>query len=83
MCFGEFNRSYNNKYVQPIRRRVLKVMLQWVKDDPWKEMEKSSGGGILLFERIKAWTETVGKYGFDIAHSIRVRNIWRGQRQQN
>ena len=32
VCFGEFNRSYNNKYVQPIRRRLLKVLLYWVKD---------------------------------------------------
>ena len=59
VCFGEFNRSYNNKYVQPIRRRVLKVLLQWVKDDPWKEMEISSGGGLMLCDRIQGWTERV------------------------
>ena len=47
--------------MQPIRRRVLKVLHFWVKEDPWKEMEKSVGGGLRLFERIRAWTDQVEK----------------------
>ena len=35
------------------------MLHQWVKDDPWGEMEKSSGGGVLLYRRILAWSERI------------------------
>ena len=57
VCFGEFNRSYNNKYLQPVRRRVLKVLQQWVKDDPWKDMENKCENGLDLYERLRVETK--------------------------
>ena len=55
VCYGDFNRHYNKKYVQPIKQRVLRVLTQWVRDDPFNEMKKPLGGGVMLYERINSW----------------------------
>ena len=57
VCYGDFNRRYNKKYVQPIKQRVLKVLTQWVRDDPFNEMKKPVGGGVPFYERIRRWAD--------------------------
>ena len=50
-------------------RTPLKVIYQWVRDDPWEEMLKSNAGGLQLYKRISNWIKYIESSTLENSHS--------------